>query len=71
MALQFAAHEARKGNMVVAKEIKSLVGKSKSGSFKVIRLNKDILDLVLPYYPENRLNELVISNEVTRELERI
>jgi hypothetical protein len=42
MALQLAAHEARKSNMVVAKEIKSSVDKSKSGGFKVIRLNKDI-----------------------------
>jgi len=71
MALQVAAHEARKGNMVIAKEIKSLVDKSRSGGFKVIKLKKDISDLVLPYYPENRLNELVISVGVKRKLDRI
>jgi len=71
MALQVAAHEARKGNMVIAKEIKSLVDKSRSGGFKVIKLKKDISDLVLPYYPENRLNELVISTGVKRKLDRI
>tara|TARA_R110002126_G_scaffold291693_1_gene455366 strand:- start:20661 stop:21608 length:948 start_codon:yes stop_codon:yes gene_type:complete len=71
MALQVAAHEARKGNMIIAKEIKLLVDKSRSGGFKVIKLKKDISDLVLPYYPENRLNELVISAGVKRKLDRI
>ncbi|MGK0212153.1 MAG: AAA+ superfamily predicted ATPase [Polaribacter sp.] len=71
MALQVAAHEARKGNMTIAKDIKFLVDRSKSGGFKVIKLNKDISDLVLPYYPENRLNELVISDEIKRKLDRI
>ena len=71
MALQVAAHEARKGNLIIAKEIKSLVDKSRSGGFKVIKLKKDISDLVLPYYPENRLNELVISAGVKRKLDRI
>jgi SpoVK/Ycf46/Vps4 family AAA+-type ATPase len=71
IALQVAAHEARKGNMLIAKEIKSLVDKSKSGGFKVIKLNKDISDLVLVYYPENRLNELILSNEVSNKLQRI
>ncbi|KZS42934.1 ATPase [Aquimarina aggregata] len=71
IALQVAAHEARKGNMSIAKDIKSLVDKSKSGGFKVIKLNKDISDLVLVYHPENRLNELILSNEVSNKLQRI
>jgi len=71
IALQVAAHEARKGNMSIAKDIKSLVDKSKSGGFKVIKLNKGISDLVLVYYPENRLNELILSNEVNNKLQRI
>ena len=71
LALQVAAHEARKGNTVLAKEIKSLVDKSRSGGFKVIKLHKDISDLVLTFYPENRIKELVISNEIRRKLDRI
>ena len=71
MALQVVAHEARKGNMIIAKEIKSLVDRSKTGGFKVIRLNKNISDLVLTFYPENRINELVLSESVKKKLERI
>lgn len=71
IALQVAAHEARKGNMAIAKEIKSLVDKSKSGGFKIIKLNRDISDLVLVFHPENRLNELILSDEIRNKLLRI
>lgn len=71
IALQVAAHEARKGNMSIAKDIKSLVDKSKSGGFKVIRLNKEISDLVLVYHPEDKLNDLILSNEINDKLQRI
>lgn len=71
IALQVAAHEARKGNTVIAHEIKSLVDKSKSGGFKVIKLSRDISDLVLVFHPENRLSELILSDEVRNKLHRI
>jgi SpoVK/Ycf46/Vps4 family AAA+-type ATPase len=71
IALQVAAHEARKGNMSIAQEIKSLVDKSKSGGFKVIKLSRDISDLVLVFHPENRLGELILSNDVRAKLNRI
>lgn len=71
IALQVAAHEARKGNMSIAKEIKSLVDKSKSGGFKIIKLSRDISDLVLVFHPENRLSELILADEVRNKLLRI
>ncbi|SMC41594.1 AAA family ATPase [Cellulophaga tyrosinoxydans] len=71
IALQVAAHEARKGNMVIAKEIKSLIDKSKSGGFKIIKLSRDISDLVLVFHPENRLSELILSDEIRNKLLRI
>lgn len=71
IALQVAAHEARQGHMSIAKEIKDLVDRSKTDGFKVIRINPDLSDLVLIYYPENRLNELILSTEVTNKLNRI
>jgi len=71
IALQVAAHEARKGNMAIAKEIKSLVDKSKSGGFKIIKLSRDISDLVLVFHPENRLNELILSDDIRNKLLRI
>tara|TARA_R110002051_G_scaffold323888_2_gene418976 strand:- start:2947 stop:3897 length:951 start_codon:yes stop_codon:yes gene_type:complete len=71
IALQVAAHEARKGNIAIAKEIKSLVDKSKSGGFKIIKLSRDISDLVLVFHPENRLNELILSDGIRNKLQRI
>lgn len=71
IALQVAAHEARQGHLTIAKEIKSLVDRSKTDGFKVIRINPDISDLVLVYYPENRLNELILSSEVSTKLNRV
>lgn len=71
VALQVAAHEARQGHISIAKEIKDLVDRSKTDGFKVIKINPDLSDLVLVYYPENRLNELILSEEVSNKLKRI
>ncbi|KZE82737.1 ATPase [Myroides marinus] len=71
IALQVAAHEARKGSMSVAKEIKELVDKSKKDGFNVIKLEPNLSDLVLVYYPEIQLNDLILSDEVVNKLDRI
>ncbi|WP_149207740.1 AAA family ATPase [Flavobacterium johnsoniae] len=71
IALQLAAHEARQGHLTIAKDIKALVDRSKTDGFKVIRINPDLSDLVLVYYPENKLNELILSNDVNGKLQRI
>ena len=71
IALQVAAHEARQGHMSIAKEIKDLIDRAKTDGFKVIKINPDLSDLVLVYYPENRLNELILSDEVSNKLNRI
>lgn len=71
VALQLAAHEARKGNHNAAREIKSLVDKSRSGGFKVIKLRKEISDLVLVFNPETRLSDLILSDDIRERLSRI
>lgn len=71
IALQVAAHEARQGHMTIAKEIKDLIDRAKTDGFKVIKINPDLSDLVLVYYPENKFNELVLSEEVSLKLNRI
>jgi SpoVK/Ycf46/Vps4 family AAA+-type ATPase len=71
IALQVAAHEARKGNMSIAKDIKSLVDKSRSGGFKIIKLDRDVSDLVLVFHPEDRLRDLILSEDVGNKLLRI
>lgn len=71
IALQLAAHEARQGHLSIAKDIKALVDKSRTDGFKVIKITPDLSDLVLVYYPENRLNELILSDDVNTKLQRI
>ena len=71
IALQVAAHEARQGHIEIAKEIKSLIDKSQFDSFKTFKITPDLRELVLVYYPENRLNELILSNEISNKLNRI
>ncbi|WP_158962118.1 AAA family ATPase [Myroides fluvii] len=71
IALQVAAHEARKGSMTVANEIKALVDRSQKDNFHVIKLEPNLSDLVLVYYPEIQLNDLVLSDEVVTKLDRI
>lgn len=71
IALQVAAHEARQGHMSIANDIKNLVDRSKTDGFKVIRINPDLSDLVLVYYPDNRLKELILSPDVSNKLQRI
>ena len=71
IALQLAAHEARQGHLSIAKDIKALVDRSKTDGFKVIKISPDLSDLVLVYYPENRLNELILSKDVNGKLQRI
>lgn len=71
IALQLAAHEARQGHLSIAKDIKALVDRSKTDGFKVIKINPNLSDLVLVYYPDNRLNELILSKDVNGKLQRI
>tara|TARA_B100000378_G_scaffold109964_5_gene88190 strand:+ start:6399 stop:7355 length:957 start_codon:yes stop_codon:yes gene_type:complete len=71
IALQVAAHEARKGHMSIAKEIKALIDKAKTDGFKVIKINPNLEDLVLVYYPDIGLENLVLSEEIRNKLLRI
>lgn len=73
IALQIAAHEARSGRSTVAEDIKRVIDNSKSKS-KTVKLNpfqKDLQGLITESSPEKRLNELVISEEIKKRLERI
>lgn len=71
VALQVAAYEARQGHATVAKELKSLIDRSKTDAFKVIQIKPDLTDLVMVYYPQARLNELILSKAVLDKLDRI
>lgn len=71
IALQIAAHEARSGRNNVAEEIKRVIDNSKLKSVKLNPFQKDLQGLITESFPEKRLNELVISEEIKKRLERI
>jgi SpoVK/Ycf46/Vps4 family AAA+-type ATPase len=71
IALQVAAHEARQGHTALARDIKTLIEKSKQNSLKVIPFKKELSDLVISSDTTNRLSNLIIPKEVKQKLERI
>lgn len=71
IALQIAAHEARSGRLNIAEEIKRAVDKSKTRTITLNPLQKDLQGLIIELIPEKRLADLVISQEISKRLERI
>lgn len=71
IALQVAAHEAKKGHASIAHDIRSLVDKAKSGSGKVIPFNREFSDLVLPSSPSTKISELILASEKCDRIQRI
>ncbi|MDQ2087918.1 ATP-binding protein [Herbivorax sp. ANBcel31] len=70
VVLQLAAYESKKGHTSLAREIRSIIDKSKS-SGKVIHLNKDFGDMIASSISENRLSELVVEDDIKARVERI
>ena len=70
ISLQIAAHEAKVGHTTSAREIKNIVQNSPVNKSNIIKFNKnnDSLDL---RYTDNSLNELVVSEELKKRINRI
>jgi SpoVK/Ycf46/Vps4 family AAA+-type ATPase len=71
IALQIAAHEAKKGHMGIAEEIKSLVDKSKIKVIKLRPFNDDLNGLVLEIVPKEKLSNLISNKSVKDKIQRI
>lgn len=71
IALQIAAHEARRGHGGLAHEIRALVDKAKSRPGKIIPFTPDLNHLVLTFEPSDRLGALVVSGDMRDRIERI
>lgn len=69
-ALRIAASEAKQGHTSLARDITSLVNDSTKSQARIINLaNKDNLFLVS--FPETKLDELVVSEELRSKIRRI
>ena len=72
IALQVAAHEARKGHSDLAHDIRNLIDmeRKKSGP-RVLSFPKDLKGLMLTEEPETSKQTLVISDEIRSRIEQI
>lgn len=79
VALQIAAHEATKGNDRLAKELRDTIDKLKriqqpAGSPRAVpiaRASGELAGLVTASYPNTRLSDMVLSDEVRTRIEDI
>ncbi len=72
VSLQVAAHEAKKGNSVLAHDLRSLVDKGrKKTSSRVLNFPKDLKGLVLTEEPKISKQVLVMSSELQSRIDQI
>lgn len=76
LALQVAAHEARSGHGKLAQELRDIVERAKKRSKlgNPVSIAKGISDtsgLLVASHPKNRLSDLVVSDKVRYQLDRI
>jgi SpoVK/Ycf46/Vps4 family AAA+-type ATPase len=73
LALQIAAHEAKLGHTATAQQIREIIDKQKSNKakLKIIKIHSDLGDLIYETTPKNRLNQLVLPDDLKQRIERI
>jgi ATP-dependent protease Clp ATPase subunit len=79
VALQVAAHEARIGNVNLARELRELVDEAKRQSalptqrpaVPLARPAGELADLIAASYPKTRLAEMVLAPETRGAIERV
>lgn len=69
VVLQLAAHEAGQGHTALARDIRDLIDKSRTG--KVVPFNKDLHELLHSNTTDYRLSNLVVPEELRIRIERI
>jgi len=71
IALQLAAHEARKGHNDLANDIRKLVDKSKITPIKVASFRQGLDELIFTSNPDARLSELIAPDALKKRIGRI
>jgi SpoVK/Ycf46/Vps4 family AAA+-type ATPase len=68
--LQIAAYEAKRGHTSLARDIKTLLEKVNTSKTKVVQFNSQN-QMLLMSTPDNRLKDLIVSDEVYDRIKRI
>jgi len=76
IAMQIAAHEARMGHGKLAEEIRTLIDKAKTrvptvGPIPLARPRGELAELLTASYPNVRLNDMILSPDTKKKLERV
>lgn len=79
VAMQVAAHEAKRGHGKLAEELRLLVDQAKSRravpsdnkAVPISRPKGELANLLSVSYPKSRLGDMVLNGELTQQLERI
>ena len=71
VVMQLAAYEAKQGHNALAREIRNIIDKSRVQTRKIIPFNKELGELVLSRIAENKLSELVVTDDIKVRVERI
>lgn len=79
VAMQVAAHEAKRGHGKLAEELRLLVDQAKSRrtvssdnkAVPISRPKGELANLLSVSYPKSRLGDMVLNSELTQQLERI
>jgi len=80
VAMQVAANEAKKGNHEFANELQKLIENAKERNTSDLQVGRmvsiaaprgELADLLTAYYPQTRLNDMVLSAKLLHRLNRI
>ena len=73
LSLQIAAHEAKLGHTSTAQQIRDLIDKEKTNrvKLKVVKFQPELENLLYQTNPKNRLNQLVLPDDLKLRIERI
>ncbi|MGM2820527.1 AAA family ATPase [Bacillus cereus group sp. Bce001] len=71
IVIQLAAYEAKKGHQAFARDLRELLEKSRIKTDNTITFNRELQDLIHTDFSENKLINLVVSEEIKSRIKRI
>lgn len=71
VVMQLAAYEAKQGHTALARDIRFLLDKPREKAGKVIPFNKDLGEMIISNISDNKLSDLVVTEDLKVRIERI
>lgn len=72
VAMQLAAHEAKLGHGQLAEELRALIDRAQGlPAIPISRPRGELANLLSVSYPKSRMSDVVLSDELTRQLDKV